>query len=511
MLENLTRFSLVSRFRSAEAGLTLEGAKRAIALIAVGALSLRLFPLLLPGGPLGYVLNYDEGIYFSASALLTAGALPYRDIFFVHPPGMLVLLAPITLWARLGDVTAALAATRYLATFVGAANAALAGAIALRAFGPLAGVSAALLYATFPEAVREERGPFLEPALNLVCLAMGWAWLRSRSATGQTLAGLLGGLALSVKSWGMIWLIAACATSPRDRRVAGALRFLSGALVSLAVLVLPFALAAGRNFLPQVIGFHLARGPQGVAEMVGRLWDMTRRHPLTSILALLGSALVLSDLRQGDRVEHRTARFFAIVLALTVASFLGAPIYFHRYASFLAPSAAVLGGLAVSWIHQRTRVRLPVLVPAMLLLSAGLEAGFDLVTTPRFRAPQQLALSSFIRREVPRQECMYSLEPGWLLVADRLPDGREGILGAWAGFQKPEFLAALASHSSPGAIQAARARAWADTRRFLESCRYLVTGDWPLDQNVKQWLELRWIKRYPPDGRRGLSLFERRP
>jgi hypothetical protein len=147
----------------------------------------------------------------------------------------------------------------------------------------------------------------------------------------------------------------------------------------------------------------------------------------------------------------------------------------------------------------------------MLLLSAGLEAGFDLMSTPRFRASQQLALGSFIRREIPRQECMYSLEPGWLLVADRLPDGREGILGAWAGFQKPEFLAALANHSSPVAIEAARARAWDDTRRFLQSCRYFVTGDWLLEQNVKQWLDLRWIKRYPPDGKPGLVLFERRP
>src|SRR3954447_13462479 len=241
VLLNLSGGDLPSRFRLPELGLTPERAKRAIALIAVGALALRLFPLLLPGGPLSYVVNYDEGIYFSASALLTGGALPYRDIFFVHPPGMLVLLAPITLWARLGHVTAAFAATRYLATLVGALNAALAGAIALRAFGPLSGLSAALLYATFPEAVREERGPFLEPVLNLVCLAMAWGWLRSRSVRGQTVAGLLGGLALSVKSWGVIWLVAAVATSPRSRRVAGALWLLFGVAVSLAVLVLPFA------------------------------------------------------------------------------------------------------------------------------------------------------------------------------------------------------------------------------------------------------------------------------
>ena len=501
---------MVRDFRSAELGLSQQNARQAIGLIAVSAFVLRLLPLLLPGGPLAYVVNYDEGVYFSASALLTRGTLPYRDFLFVHPPGLLVLLAPITSWVGLGHVAAAFAATRYFATLVGAANAALAGAIALRAFGPLAGVSAALLYATFPEAVREERGPFLEPVLNLVCLAMAWVWLRAGSSRRHFAAGLLGGLALSVKTWGAIWLVAALALSPRGRRLAAGTTFLVGVAAAVALLVLPFALAAPGNFLEQVVGFQLLRGPQGIREVLPRLVDMNRRHPLTSVLALAGFALVIATLRKGQRTNSAD-RFFALVLALTVASFLAAPVYFHRYASFLAPSAVVLGGLAVAWIHERTRARWPALAPAILLLAVGSQAAFDLLTTRRFRAPEQLALAAAIRETVPRDSCLFALEPGWIVVAGRLPDARGGVLDSWASIQTPQLLAALGGDQSPETVRAARVAARLETRRFLESCRFFVTGDWPLDQEMKAWLDRRWIKRHPPAGEPGLVLWEQRP
>ena len=512
--------SLLTRLRSAELGLSPQRARLAIGLIAVIALVLRLLPLLLHGGPLAYLVNYDEGIYFSASALLMRGVLPYRDFIFVHPPGMLAFLAPISAW---GDPAEAFAATRYVATLVGAGNVALAGAIALRAFGPLGGVSAALLYATFPEAVREERGPFLEPVLNLGCLTMAWLWLRAGSGLRYAAAGLLGGLALSVKTWGAIWLVAALASAPRGRRLVAGASFLAGVAAAMALVVLPFALVSPGEFLAQVFGFHLVRGPQGVSDFLPRLVSMSLRHPLTSVLALAGFALVVAallkrrstynsfpstDVDSNDEAAARTGRFFALVLALTVASFLVAPVYFHRYASFLAPSAAVLGGLAIAWIHERTRTRWPTLATAILILAAGSQAAFDLLTLPSFRAPHQLALGAVIRETVPSEACIYALEPGWLVVSGRLPDAREGILGAWPGFQTPQFLAALREDRSP---ETARAAAWLDTRRFLESCRFLVTGDWRLDEEMKAWLARRWIKRHPLAGERGLALWERRP
>jgi hypothetical protein len=483
----------------------------------------RLFPLLLPGGPLAYVVNYDEGIYFSASALLLRGSLPYRDVFFVQPPGMLLLLSPITAWANAGHVAAALALTRYLATVVGAANTLLVGAIALRAFGPLAGIAAAVLYATFPEAIREERGPFLEPVLNLACLAMAWLWLEEKRSRRYLLAGLVAGLALAVKSWAAIWLAAALLTLPRRTSLAAAINLCVGAMAVLVVLLLPFALAARGTFLAQLVGYHLQRSPQGVNEVLARLWDMNLRHPLTAILALAGSAVALAGLRSrqnpplaqpasadGELDALRTGLFFVLVLILTVASFVVAPIYFHRYASFLAPSEAVLGALGVAWIHQRTRQRWPALIPATLLLAAGSQVGFEVFTTSYYRRPEQLQLARVLANTVPRDSSVFALEPGWLLVADRLPDAREGILGAWAGFQKPQYLASLGPGHSADATEAARANAWADTKRFLKTYRFFVTGDWRVDKEMTDWLAEDWIKRYPPPGKNGFVLWERR-
>jgi len=498
-------------------------ARQAIWLVTLGALLVRLFPLLLPGGPLAYVVNYDEGIYFSASALLLRGALPYRDVFFVQPPGMLLLLSPITAWANAGHMSAALALTRYLMTIVGAANTLLVGSIGLRAFGPLAGISAALLYATFPEVIREERGPFLEPVLNLACLAMAWLWLQEKPVRRYLVAGLVGGLALSVKSWAAVWLVAALWSLPRRRPIAAAVYLWLGVAAALVVLILPFAVAARGTFLSQAVGYHLQRGPQGVHEVLARLWDMNLRHPVTAVLALTGAGLWLRTVwsRQnpvgtqaiptdGWLDGPRAGRYFVLVLVLTIASFVVAPIYFHRYASFLAPSEAALGGLGTAWIHQRTRQRWPALIPATLLLAAGSQVGFELFTTNDYRRPDQLQLARVLESSVPRDSSVFALEPGWLLVADRLPDAREGILGAWAGFQKRQYLASLGPDHSANAVQAARADALADTKRFLRTYRFFVTGDWPLGKEMTDWLAEGWIKRYPAAGQHGLALWEQR-
>src|SRR5262245_22812741 len=136
-----------------------------IALLAMAAFALRLVPLLRAGGPLGMNVDYDEGVYFSASALLFRGVLPYRDFVFVHPPGLLYALGITSSVTSVIGVTPAFAAARVVACAFGAANVALAGKLAQRWGGPFAGFLAAAFYATYPEVVVVERGPYLEPVL----------------------------------------------------------------------------------------------------------------------------------------------------------------------------------------------------------------------------------------------------------------------------------------------------------------------------------------------------------
>src|SRR5689334_23976403 len=158
-------------------------ANAGIVLLALAALALRLVPLLRAGGPLGMSVDYDEGVYFSASALLFRGVLPYRDFVFVHPPGLLYALGLTSSLSGLLGVTKAFAASRVVASLSGAVNVALVGKLAQRWAGPAAGLLAAALYATYPEVVVVERGPYLEPVLNLACLAAAWVWVSPRTET----------------------------------------------------------------------------------------------------------------------------------------------------------------------------------------------------------------------------------------------------------------------------------------------------------------------------------------
>ncbi|HYO64925.1 MAG TPA: glycosyltransferase family 39 protein, partial [Archangium sp.] len=185
----------------------------ALAVMAVGAWVLRVLPFFNRHGAFGYPVDYDEGVYFTASALLFQGVLPYQDFIFVHPPGSLLLWSPAAALASAWDAASCFVLARWLAAGVGALNVFLVGRLALRAWGPVAGLVAALVYATYPELVGVERGPFLEPVLNLACLATALVWLDSpedgRGSRAALGAGVLCGLAISVKVLGGIWLAAA--------------------------------------------------------------------------------------------------------------------------------------------------------------------------------------------------------------------------------------------------------------------------------------------------------------
>src|SRR4051812_35425466 len=71
--------------------------KWALGLVAVAAWVLRVIPLTRGGGAFGYPIDYDEGVYFSASSLFFQGHWPYRDFVFVHPPGSVWLWGPAAL------------------------------------------------------------------------------------------------------------------------------------------------------------------------------------------------------------------------------------------------------------------------------------------------------------------------------------------------------------------------------------------------------------------------------
>jgi 4-amino-4-deoxy-L-arabinose transferase-like glycosyltransferase len=127
---------------------------------------LRIIPL-VPASGLSRSVSYDEGVYFSAAALVARGVVPYRDFVFIHPPGILIGLAPVV-W--LGHHFFAyddhFLMLRAVAGLIGAVNVALVGRLTYRSGGLAAAVAAMLLYATFPPAVIDEGRLLLEPFMT---------------------------------------------------------------------------------------------------------------------------------------------------------------------------------------------------------------------------------------------------------------------------------------------------------------------------------------------------------
>ncbi|MHB8878461.1 MAG: glycosyltransferase family 39 protein [Myxococcaceae bacterium] len=438
----------------------------------------------------------------------------------MHPPGLLYLLGLTSSFAGAVDPARAFAAARLVATVIGAANVFLVGRLALRSAGPVAALVAAVLYATYPEVVVVERGPYLEPVLNLACLGLAMVWLSPRKERSwlPLLAGVLCGAAVAVKVWGGIWLLAALASAPRGRARNELPRFLGAAVVTGLLLVAPLALPSLRAFIEQTLLFHAWRPPDGGIDRLSRIGEIfNARHAVAAVLAMLGFvAIVVKRLGGWAGEVSREEHFFGAVWLLTLISFFMSAAYWSQYNSHLAASECVLAGLGAGAAWRLLSTRLPVraLSLGVPLLAAGLAfpSTRRCVLEARARAPELLAFGRAVRALVPARECLFSFEPGWGLVAGHLPPHEPGapalvdtygamLLGAVR--EGARFPDAGAAFQSAGAQTPARAR--------LESCRYAVMGwrgDWQLTGEDKRWF-LANFTRHEAVGGNGLDLWER--
>ena len=140
--------------------------------VLLAAVALRIAPDLYAGNLMG-VLEYDDGVHYTAGLALLHGHFPYRDFVLLHPPGIALLMAPIAGLGELIGHPAAMALARLGIIAVGLTNAALLARL-LRPASRLAGLVAAAVYAAAPGAIYAERTVLLEPLLNLACiLAVG--------------------------------------------------------------------------------------------------------------------------------------------------------------------------------------------------------------------------------------------------------------------------------------------------------------------------------------------------
>jgi alpha-1,2-mannosyltransferase len=361
-----------------------------VACVALLAAGVRALVLAQSGGPSG-LLGYDQGVYFAASEALAWGHLPYRDFLFLHPPGVILALAPLGSFARLTHDSWGIEAARVAAVLLGAANAALVTLAARRA-GLVAAATTGAFYAVWRPVAVTETETRLEPFVTLgllVALAVLATTPDRLRRRALVLAGCGLGFALTVKIWAvvpvavvLVWFVVRF--GPR------AAAWVAGPLVATGVVVcLPFLLAAPSSMFRMVVLDQVSRGRMsstlaerttgvlGLSSVVGH-----RPHLEGPLLLLLAAGVVLLVLTW---VRVPSARVAVILLVAQGGVVLASPSYFRYYDAYPAPALALcVGAAATAVLGLPARSGPPVVrrvaavtVACGLLLALGAVAGSD--------------------------------------------------------------------------------------------------------------------------------------
>ncbi len=303
---------------------------------AVLAGTVRLVPVLRGGGLTG-LGNYDDGVYYATGTALLHGVLPYRDYLFLHPPGIVLLLAPFGLFGLAGHDPTGLAAARFAWMVLGMINTVLVARI-LRPIGLLEAAVGAVLYATAYPAIYIERTPLLEgPAQTCVLAAV--LVLNRRERAGRptmataVLAGAMLGVSAAFKIWGVAAVAAVLVCLIVGRRWSTAAFVSAGAAAGAIVICLPFFLTAPFRMWQMVVLDQLGRH-RDATSLSFRLADVAGRglHRTSATFIVVG--VVMMGFAVGALVAAVTvpaARLCVVLTIVLTVLLLASPSWFLHY------------------------------------------------------------------------------------------------------------------------------------------------------------------------------------
>jgi hypothetical protein len=337
-------------------------------LVATGvlALAVRLGPVIAAGALRG-AMSYDEGVHLQVAQRLLAGRLTYRDVLFVHPPGVVLAQVPIAWLGGLVGEPDALAVSRCLVGVIGAVTAVLVARLLLPR-GLLAAAAGGVVAALFSPAVASERVALLEPALSLglvvalsavAALARPGAAALDRPAPGGVVrasrralavGGIALGLATSVKVWALIDVVLVVALVALRHGRSAAWRWLAWSAVAFVVVAGPFAALAPSAMWHDVVSAQLHRPRQtGVsgAQIVGLM-------ALVAVAALVLVTWRRTRFRSWSRIPALPDPAWWLVIGLVhAAALLAAPSHYLHYNAFLTVPVALCLGAGVGWAAGR--------------------------------------------------------------------------------------------------------------------------------------------------------------
>ena len=381
-----------------------------VMLAATGlALALRLFVLSRPGFLTG-VTEYDDGVYLGGAIRLISGTLPYHGFAFVQPPGILLLMAPVAVIAKVSTATHAMAAARLLTVLASTACVPLVGHL-VRYRGVFVTLVTCGILAVYPDDITTAHTLMLEPWMNLLLLiGVCVAFRRGRLASPQRLlwAGVAIGFAGAVKYWAAlpaVALLVVCLVTKQSGGIAGtngaagsgevgraagafwrggglagrrAWRFALGVVAGFAVPVLPFAVTGPGLFLRSTLLDQASRAGTSVpaslrlAHITGLIDVLNAKgqlnvHSGSHSLFASGGVTTAQTTSAGWVPYILTAVLVAVIglgyiwepgrpsplewyvlasCAGAVAAVLAYSAFFYHYADFVAPWLAMSVGCA---------------------------------------------------------------------------------------------------------------------------------------------------------------------
>ena len=375
------------------------------------------------GGP-GGNFGYDASVYYAASDALLHGRWPYTDFVLLHPPGIMLALAPFAALGRATTDHAGFITANTAFAALGALNAVLVLVTARRlGFGRRAALVGGLFYAIWYGAVYAEVSALLEPLGNLAFLS-GLALLAGPRPLGRRrtlLAGVALGATLGIKIW---WVVPVAILRgrellARDRVRRDVLPLIGGVALGAAAIDGPFFVHAPASMWRMVVSEQLGRARGGVpASRIAQVSTLSSAFPglhgaAAAVVEACIAAIVLAAVVAAWRLPQ--VRTLVLVLAGQLLVLALSPSYFGHYADFVAATLALVVAAATQSVAAEQR-RLGWTGPGCL-------AGAAVLTAATLAQPIGVVEpfpSAPLARAVQHVRCLMTDSPMALIEVDAL-------------------------------------------------------------------------------------------
>ena len=436
------------------------------------ALGVRLFTLSRPGF-LTQSTEYDDGVYLGAAIRLTQGVMPYKDFAFVQPPGILLLMSPVALFARATSTVAGLALARILTVLASVACVPLAGNL-VRFRGTLVTALTCFILAIYPSDIATAHTLLLEPWMNLlVLIAANLAFSGGRLAppvARLAWAGVLIGVAGVVKFWSgapavvlLVIVVLGCRSAAR-RNEPGAWRrliaYLGGLVAGFVLPLLPFAVSAPGTFYRSTVVYQAARVGTytplslrlahitGVIDLLNYWGTLTLTAGSNSVFGQAVDAdttpttpdavpwvafgLLLAIVAGGYFLARRSLTavewFVLATCVAAMAAILYYSAFFYHYPAFPAPWLAIVAAVSLAALIERGAAVWPGL-PVRQLAVGGV--GLVLVFACLLQVSEVQGLSTPKRAAeisslIPAGSCVVTDEVALVISANRFESSKPG-------------------------------------------------------------------------------------